>query len=208
MKEVKPFKTAAEALEVLDNGGRFYNFFTDAKDGEIEKAELAKAAGVFSSEQSIFLFLSMALERMEIKDADKVIRSLSSDMRSKFKKYRPPFYSPSHAVRRGRVNYSAIVSGIPKFVKSNTDFNGFIMIPITSGNTTTFTMIPIIDQYDVYEVRDLEGGQDFLIAHLRGAAKIPEVPMSFGGVFRKLQGKNGGSSKHSMFLEAIYYNFK
>ena len=50
-------------------------------------------------------------------------------------------------------------------IDSKSDFKGFIMIPISTGSVMTFSMVPIIDQYDVYEIRETEIDQSFLIAH-------------------------------------------
>ena len=40
MQLISPYNSASEALSSLDNGGRFFNFLTDANDGEIEAEEL------------------------------------------------------------------------------------------------------------------------------------------------------------------------
>jgi len=47
MREIKLYKTKRGLQKTLDNGGRFYNIFTDAGDDVVSRAELAKAAGVF-----------------------------------------------------------------------------------------------------------------------------------------------------------------
>ncbi|MFT6269782.1 MAG: hypothetical protein ACJAVV_002609 [Alphaproteobacteria bacterium] len=47
---------------------------------------------------------------------------------------------------------NTIITGIPKFKDSKTDFCGFVMVPIVSSNITTFMKIPIMDEYDVYEI--------------------------------------------------------
>ena len=50
MKHIVPYRTLKGALNALDNGGRFYNVFTKAKDEVITDSELCKAAGVFSQQ--------------------------------------------------------------------------------------------------------------------------------------------------------------
>ena len=79
------------------------------------------------------------------------------------------------------------------------------MIPVTTGQSTTFAMIPIVDQYDIYEVRDEETDEEFLIAQVRGAKRLPEVMTTFGGTLKELQGKNGQKPKHRLFLETLYF---
>ena len=115
MKKVEPFNNAKEALDLLDNGGRFYNLFTDAKDGEIEKAELAKVAGVFTSTQSMFLYIEIAMMNLEQREEEQIIRALSSSLRSEFLNNRPPHYSPAQAVHQGRAASPAVVRGVPRF---------------------------------------------------------------------------------------------
>jgi hypothetical protein len=46
------------------------------------------------------------------------------------------------------------VSGYPGFVEDTTAFAGFIMLPMQTGDMTSFMMIPIFDRFDVYEVFD------------------------------------------------------
>jgi hypothetical protein len=40
MKKVTPYKRYSNALKALDNGGRFYNIFTNARDDKVSRAEL------------------------------------------------------------------------------------------------------------------------------------------------------------------------
>ena len=47
MQGIVPYQSGEAALEALDSGGRFYNIFSDASDGEITAAELAKVAVSF-----------------------------------------------------------------------------------------------------------------------------------------------------------------
>jgi|GEM_PF-457619 len=206
MKKIVPYKTKHGALKALDNGGRFYNLLTDADDGKIASAELAKVAGVFTDKQKMFLYLDMALAELDPGDADAVIQSMSLELRSAYSQYRPAHYTPHQATKQGKASASATVTGIPHYVKSSSDFVGFIMIPIVTGKATTFTMVPIIDYYDVYEVRDMKTSHDFLIAHARGSKELPQVPTIVGGILKKLQGDKNRIPKHKLYLEAVYYS--
>ncbi|MEM7474763.1 MAG: hypothetical protein AAF483_07210, partial [Planctomycetota bacterium] len=60
MREIKPFESAEALAKAIDNGGRFYNFFSKADDNIVSAGELAKAAGIISSDHTAFLFLEMA----------------------------------------------------------------------------------------------------------------------------------------------------
>lgn len=84
MKQIVPYKTLQGALNALDNGGRFYNVFTKAKDEVITDSELYKAAGVFSGKAHVFLFFELALSDLPKADRDQVIQCLSPELRSAY----------------------------------------------------------------------------------------------------------------------------
>jgi hypothetical protein len=205
MRKIMPYKTQRNALAALDNGGRFYNIFTEADDGEISTAELARVAGAFTDKQKMFLYLDMALAGLDQDAAHIVINSMSNELKQAYGQFKPAHYIPSEANIRGKASKSAIVTGIPHYVKSNSDFTGFIMIPISTGKTTTFMMVPMIDHYDVYEVRDKDSSEEFLVAHARGTTKLKKKPTAFGGILKKLQNEKGENAKQRLFLEALYY---
>ncbi|MDP8246165.1 MAG: hypothetical protein P9L94_18930 [Candidatus Hinthialibacter antarcticus] len=205
MRKLAPYKTKRGAIVALDNGGRFYNFLTQADDGEISPAELGKAAGVFSSRQQMFLYLEMAIAELDDQSVTDIFKHLSPALKNSAKKFRPVHYTPAEATANGKPSKSAIVIGTPTYMESCSDFVGFIFIPISTGKTTTMMMVPIIDQYDVYEVRDRATDQQFLLAHTKGQKKLEPVETRFGGVIKKLQAKKGKPQKHKVFLETLYY---
>lgn len=205
MRKIVPYKTQRNALAALDNGGRFYNIFTEADDGEISTVELARVAGAFTDKQKMFLYLDMALARLDQDAAKGVINSLSNELKRAYGQFKPAHYIPSEAKARGIASKSAIVTGIPHYVKSNADFAGFIMIPVSTGKTTTFMMVPMIDHYDVYEVRDEDSSEDFLVAHTRGTTKLARETTAFGGILKTLQKDKKENARQRLFLEAMYY---
>jgi hypothetical protein len=81
------------------------------------------------------------------------------------------------------------------------------MIPIMSGNTTTFMMVPIFDQFDVYELFDNKQWRkpSSIIAKSRGKRLDHDGPVRFGGVLRKLQFKRGEKKQHELYLESVFY---
>lgn len=205
MRKIIPYKTSRNALASLDNGGRFYNILTKPSDGEIAPAELAKLAGAFSDRQRMFLFLEMALAELDADSTRSITRALSPELRAHYRKHRPTHLTPAEAVQKGKPAKPIIVTGTPRYVKSNSDFVGFIMIPIMTGKVTTFSMIPIIDHYDVYEVRDRVSDDVFLIAHARNKNKLRSQPTRFGGILKKLQADKSRPSAHKVFLEVLFY---
>jgi len=207
MKKIIPYKSYKYALASLDNGGRFYNIMSKANDGDISSAELAKAAGVFSGKQNMMLYLEMSLFDLENEAREKVLSNLSEALKSEYLQYKPAVFSPAQAKREAVTSSSAIITGIPKLIDSKTEFKGFIMIPIMAGKTTTFTMIPIIDEYDVYHLRDVETDNEFFVAHNRGRRKLPEQTVRCGGIIKELKLKENDDSESNLFLEMVYYSY-
>ena len=68
-------------------------------------------------------------------------------------------------------------------------------------------MIPIYDQFDVYEVFDDKRMQkpSSVVARSRGKRLEHDGPVRFGGILRKLQFQKGEQRVHEFYLEAIYY---
>jgi len=205
MKKIEVYRTLRGAKSALDNGGRFYNIFTDADDGQIEPAELAKVAGVFTDRQKMCLYVDMALTGLKQSEADSVIQAMTPELQLQYRQNRPQHYTPAQANRSGITGTSAIVAGVPQHVDSRTVFQGFIMVPMSTGNVTTLMMIPISDRYDVYEVRDQETEDEFLVAHARGSYQLPETHTVLGGILKEVKGDDSNKPKHSLFLDTIYY---
>lgn len=206
MKKIIPYKTPKNALEELDNGGRFYNLITKANDGKVNAAELSKVAGVMSDKQRMVLYLEMSLSKLNTESRKEVLQSLSSDLKSTIHKYETQFLAPSEAQKNGAPSKNAVISGIPIYIDSKSDFNGFIMIPVMTGSVTTFTMIPIIDQYDVYEIRDDHSSETFLIAHSKSSEKLPEHKLTFGGILKELKKDTQANDSSTLYLETHYYS--
>ena len=207
MRELKPYRTMQGLRNSIDNGGRFYNFFTDADDHIVTRAELAKAAGVFTAGVKAFLFLEMAQQDLQPSDRQSIIELLESDLRREYQRSRPQVLLPSEIENRGTAGCSIIATGYPRFVEDRTQFSGFIMIPIMAGNVTTFTMIPIYDQFDVYEVFDDRRMRkpNSMVATVRGQRLAHDGPIRFGGVLRKLQFKDKTKKSHRFYLETTFY---
>jgi len=207
MREITPYKTLRGLQKTLDNGGRFYNFFTDANDSVVSRAELAKAAGVFSNEVSAFLFLEMAQQELPLADRSSIETLLETDLRRRYRRQKPVTLNPSEVESSGVAGKAVIVAGYPRFVENKTNFAGFIMMPMQVGNTTTFMMIPIFDQFDVYEVFDDRRMRkpNSMIATVRGRKLNCDSPIRFGGVLKKLEFKDKTKKSHKFYLEVAYY---
>ena len=205
MKRIEPYKNFNEAIQSLDNGGRFYNLLTKADDGIISKAELGKVGGVFNNIQKMILFLELAASRLNPKDRVAIIARLDSDLKNAYEKYQPQRLLASEANALGIVSCNAIVTGVPKHVKTSKQFNGFILIPVSTGKVTAFTVVPLIEKYDVYEIRDELSDSEFLIAHARGSRRLPEERLEIAGIIKELKASKTEEKGSKIFLEALYH---
>ncbi len=205
MKKIEPYQSKTEAIESLDNGGRFYNIKTKAKDGLISQSELGKVGGIFNDKQQMILFLEMSILKLSQAERNSIISTFDSDLEKSFQRFKSQYLLPSEANARGILSSNAIITGIPSLVDSQTEFSGFIMFPIISGSVTTFMMIPLMDEYDVYELRDEESAETFFIAHLKDSQRLPAERMVLGGVLKELKSSEDESEASAKFLEITYH---
>lgn len=205
MKKITPYQNTQEAIKSLDNGGRFYNILTKAKDGVISKSEIGKVGGIFNDKQKMILFLELAISNLDQESKNAIISKLEEDLQLVYKKYKPQDLLPSEAHDKGIISSNSIITGVPKLTESKSDFNGFLMIPIVTNNVTTFMMMPLIEQYDVYKIKDEETSDTFLIAHAKGFKKLPEKKIKVAGVLKELKASKEEKKASQKFLEALYY---
>jgi hypothetical protein len=205
MKQIIPYQNITEALVQLDNGGRFYNLFTKAGDGEINTAELSKVGGMFNERQRLVLLLELSISKLPKEDQVDIISKLDDKLRKNFLKYKAQELMASEADARGILAANAIITGVPMIKDSKSEFRGLILIPIYTGKAMSFVPIPIIDQYDIYEIRDDHSSETFLIAHYRGKDKLPAEKIKAAGVLKKLEIKVDGFKEYQKFLEINYY---
>lgn len=206
MKFIIPYKSLDEATTSLDNGGRFYNFLTTAEDGIISPAEVGKVAGLFNDRQKIILYLAMSFSALNASARQQIENSLSEELKASYKKYSPHNLLPSEAKEKGQLAANTIITGVPVHIDSKKDFNGFIIVPVMVGTVMTMMLIPIIDRYDVYNLKDEATSESFLIAHARSKEKLPKILISVGGNLKELKLKKDEKAPAEMFLEVVYYS--
>lgn len=207
MREVHPYKTESGLMKALDNGGRFFNVFTRAGDDQITRAELAKAAGVFGSKAKAVLFFEMAQQALPQQVRSRAVTALGPKARKDHQKFLPAKLLPSLVESKGKAGACMIVEGFPRFLKNKTQFTGMMMLPISTGSVTTFIMIPLYDQFDVYEVFDDRRMRRpyCVLATTRGVAFPSGDPVRLGGILRKMEAKKKAEREHKFYLEACYY---
>jgi hypothetical protein len=202
VREIKPYKTFKGAQRALDNGGRFYNLFARSGDDLVEPAELARAAGVYSSDIKALLHFEMGIMGLPAEEKDQIVSSLSPQLHKKYLANRPRTLSPSVVEEQGQAGEAAIVSGYPVYVEDRSQFTGFIVLVVP-----VIILVPIFDQFDVYEVFD---GPDLqqprtIIATTRGSKRLDGSYMRFGGLLKELYFEDQTGKDHGLFLETLYY---
>ena len=135
MREIRPYKAVLGAKRSLDNGGRFFNLFTRSGDDVVGSAELAKAAGVYSTGTKAFLYFEMALMKLPPEEKAEVVLRLSPDLRARYEANRPRILAPPSVESEGQAGAPTIVSGYPVFVEDRTRFAGFISTGSTGSDT-------------------------------------------------------------------------
>jgi len=206
MKEISVFKDKAEAIKALDNGGRFYSLLAKANDGVIDNSELAKVAGTFGQKQRMILFLDMALQGLALEEQEEVINYLSNDLRKTYLRHKSSVVKIEDLKQEGQLNTNIITIGFPKIIEIKDEFEGFVMAPVVSDKVTTMIMIPLIEQYQVYELYDTESDADFVVTHHGKSEHLPGHKIRIGGVIKEMKlGKNENSSTQR-FLEAHFYS--
>lgn len=204
MRKVTPYRDKDEAIKTLDNGGRFYNILTKADDGVISQSELGKVSGLFSDKQKMILFLDLATSNLSDKDREEIIVALSNELRSVYDQYAIKRLLINEVKEKGELSTNIVITGVPKKIASKSDFNGFIMVPIVAGKVTTFSMIPIVDTYDVYEITSDDSLDTFVIAHAKGGQRLPEKKIKVAGVLKELKAQKDETDSKK-YLEVIYY---
>lgn len=207
MKELKPFATLSSLKKALDNGGRFYNFFDSANDEKVSRAELAKAAGIFTAGIQAFLYLEMSKQDLSDQDQASALSLLDPKLRTKFAKNKPLHVAPSLIDKNHKPAEAVMISGFARALEQQKKFAGFIMVPMLIGKVMIPMMIPIINIYQVLEIFD-----DEKMKSQRAIVCIPaknKVDLTgrvqFGGVLKELKNQTKEPPTHPLFLEAIYW---
>jgi hypothetical protein len=202
MRQLVPYRTVQGARNALDNGGRFYNLMARAGDDVVDGGELARAAGVYSADIKAFLHFEMALMDLPAAQKAEVLSLLSPDLEQRLQKSRPRVLQPSVVESEGSAGDPAIVTGYPVYVEDRTQLQGFIVMV-----TPVIMMIPIMDQFDVYEVYDMPEQTEprTVVATVRGSKRLDGVYSRFGGVLKELHFEDKTGKDHGLYLEAMYY---
>ena len=133
---------------------------------------------------------------------DKIVVRLSLSLLEKYKAQRPATLCKSSVESQGQSGKATIVSGYPVFVEDKTQFTGYIVMVVP-----VIILIPIYDQFDVYEVFDRPDLRTprTVIATTWGTKRLDGINTRFGGLLKELYFEDKTSKDHGLYLESIYY---
>ncbi len=153
------------------------------------------------------LFFEMAQQALAPQGRSRAVAALGPKARKDRQKFLPLTLRPSLVESKGKAGACVIVEGYLRFLKNKTQFTGMMMMPIVSGGVTTFIMIPLYDQFDVYEVfDDRRMRRPYCVLAATRGVKFPSGdPVRLGGILRKMEAEKTTKRQHRFYLEACYY---
>ncbi|SEG40285.1 hypothetical protein [Algoriphagus boritolerans] len=205
MKQITPYTSYHEAIEAFDNGGKFFNLFCHAHDGVVSPAELGKVAEVADDKQSMILYLVMSISRLDNRSRERILARLDAQLFDIYEKYRPVHMSLDQMLERGKAGMSTTLVGTVKKISNSSAFSGSIMVPVVIDEVTTFTMVPIEDSYEVYELRSEHSKNVALVAHHKEKEGLPERKLRVGGMINSLSEGEAANQPNTVFLEVQFY---
>jgi hypothetical protein len=205
MKHIIPYTSFQEAIEAFDNGGKFFNLFSHAHDGVVSPAELGQVAGVANNKQAMILYLVMSISRLDNRSRERVLARLDSQLFDMYEKYRPVHMSVEQVSERGTAGISTTIVGTLKKISTLPESGGSIMVPISVGSEMSFTMVPLENSYEVYELSSAYSDRIVLVAHHKEKEALPERKLRLGGMLTLLSQADAAAQGDKVFLEAQYY---
>ena len=202
MERIKTFKSAAAAIDLLDNGGQFYHIFTQADDDKISAAEVEKLSGSGREKQKAVLYLDLALSNLEPQERMAVEGRFDAYLNDSFTRYRPiGLGGSSRAFSDLPIGQNVWLEGTPEKIEGQGHTTGYIMVPVID----VFTFIPIDETYSVYRLRAGNLGEPLLLAHDKNQEALPETPLRIAGQINHFQLNQDKDSEFEHFVQVSYY---
>lgn len=201
MHEVQTYSSLDEAIRALDNGGRFYHFFSKAGDDVITPAELHKVAGAFGNDRTASLFFSLATWDLDETEQRKLDARLEPDTRMLLSQHQPQVLAPDSFQDEAEIGKPVIVEGEVRVVDDETE-TGMIFVPVMVNNVMTMQMLPTSTSYTVYQVGD--GPRCHVLAAKRD--KPLGGAVRFGGLIKESPPEEKGNPSPGPRLEAAFFS--
>lgn len=204
MKKITPVNSIEEALETLDNGGWFFNLFTQADDEVISKSELGKAAGEFLTRKQSIQYLDLLLSGLDLKEKDVVLSRLDETLTKSWKKYQPEGVEDTATLFAPNPEANVKISGTPRLIGENQHFEGHTLVPMMVGKVTIIMPVKMQDMYDVYEVD--QHTPPLFIVHSKSKTKLPEKRITLTGAVKELINSKGETEPLKRYVEVAYFS--
>lgn len=201
MELIKPFTSASQAIDVLDNGGEFYNIFTKADDDIISPSEVGKIAGVAFQKKRAVSYLQLALSKLSTRERLEVEGRFDDKLADTYQKYQADELTTLSAVQSEEIGTNVLIKGIVNRIEEDGFVTGYVQIPIVD----TFAMIPITETYSVYKLNIHGNDSGILIAHSKDEQGLPEGQLTIAGIIHEFQIEENEHSKTEKFIEVNYY---
>lgn len=201
MEKIQTFESAAQAIDLLDNGGHFYNIFTRADDDMISRSEVDKLSGSGWEKQNAVLYLDLALSSLTHSERMAVQGRFDDYLSEAFDRYKPEILGAGSSLEGVEVGSNVLVEGMPRRLEGQGHTTGYIVVPVID----VFTHVPIEETYTVYELTDSESGHVFLIAHDKDSESLPTEHLRLGGQVNHFQLSRDDESEFERFIEIHYF---
>ena len=203
MKKLQPYRSFDGANRSLDNGGRFWNVFTNAGDRVITKGEIA-AAGAGAGWANALLFFEMMSSELSAGEREELLHRLTPKLRRRYRQSGPELVSPGKLNSLDDVKRPYILEGVARRVDEQQLTTGFIPITTMVGNVPITTQIPVTEMFVVFEVTGGRGGVGRVLAR-KGSVLADGARARFGGTLKKGREGKEKRSKARNFLTARFY---
>jgi hypothetical protein len=205
MNKIIPYKTLKGAANALDNGGRFYNIFTKARDGIITGAELGKEAGLMWGHKELGLhYFKLAISELSDNDQVSLAMRLEPDLQEMLPNLvdvTPDTMSISEATK------VVTIRGVMERVSCPEELDAYFLTTVVINNIPTQVRNHVSRHYHVYRVYQDTGkrGNAVLMGVLKKKSKPPEGEMirAVGTVFQQVGKETGFEGDY--FLSCVYY---
>lgn len=199
MRLVTPYETAAALIRDLDNGGRWFNFFTAKSDGVVFASELKKAAGAWTL-ATASLYLDLAAVALGAADRAELERALDPVLKARLL---PPVWLPPEGLAAAsRQGWSVVTSGRLRFVET-TSVTTYTTTTTSDGEgNSTVSVTPQTTEYSLYQLVDPDGDGAALLA-LPADPRLGDGRIRLAGPLQRLVVDDHG--REEIYLELKFY---
>lgn len=203
MRRIETYRTLADAMTALDNGGRFYHLFAHARDARITPGELKKGTEGSGMAHSALAY-SLAVRALSDDERARLESTFTENLVEALAKRRPTELTPAEFAASAEPGEPYVVSGDGTEGEDRI-IHSTIMLPIQVGNVTSFTTMPVQTSYEAVTLRVRGAPDDTPCTALvpKGEAP-PPGPVTLAGFARESRNEHGKPTEDPPYLEAMF----